>query len=52
MSFLLGLPIFRGYVKFQGCILHNGGDKMVYFFIPWEPNPLKKKVTQNQQMQV
>ena len=20
MSFLLGLPIFRGYVKFQGCI--------------------------------
>ena len=26
MSFLLGLPIFRGYVKFQGCI------------VPWFPN--------------
>ena len=23
MSFLLGLPIFRGYVKFLGCIMYN-----------------------------
>ena len=28
MSFLLGLPIFRGYVKFQGC---NGKYPAVFF---------------------
>ena len=34
MSFLLGLPIFRGYVKFQGC---NGKYPAVFFFFRGSP---------------